>query len=257
MEKTLEKFSNVLENLLRNNKSILNERDDLLYYMFGGIPFEDKINELFSRYSYYDYFFIGKILFFTDIKNISDSLLKNKNDLIKLLKDEKYLIIKEDFKIEDLENRLSSNKKIHRTNSSTNLESKDEWSLIFDKIKILDVTIKSKDSSSYFNFDDTINMNFKLSEIVTEDFEQSCKVLFESKSSNYKNNKLENALFLNNLSKILKNRTDLDKIIGISKDKISDFKIIASKSNQDKNWDNLSWADIKKLKEINNDEFRK
>lgn len=250
MEKTLEKFSNVLENLLRNNKSILNDRDDLLYYMFGGIPFEDEINELFSRYSYYDYFFIGKILFFTDIKSISDSLLKNKNDLIKLLNDGKYLIVKKDFKIEDLENQLSSNKKMHITNSNTNLESKDEWSLIFDKIKILNVTIKSKDSSLYFDFDDTTNMNFKLSEIITEGFKKSCKVLFESKSSNYKNNKLKNALFLNDLSKILKNRTDLDKIIGISKDKIADFKIIASKSNLNNNWDNLSWSDIKKLKEI-------
>lgn len=246
MNKRLEQFSIKLEELLRNNKSIVKSRSNLLFHMFGGTPFEDEIKKILSNHSLYNYFLIGKILFLID--NLEE-ILKNTNKLIELLKNEKYLIITDDFKIEDLENLLlpivEKSKDIQKENE-INIENK--WNSCFIEIRDLDVTVKTKTDSIYFNFDNSIGTQFKLSQIITQDFEKACKQLFESKSNNYQNNKLENAAFLNELTQVLKNRSDFDNCIGITKDKISEFKIINNNLNPKKDWDNLSWKDIKNLK---------
>ncbi|MGL5023973.1 MAG: hypothetical protein ACRC5S_11775 [Cetobacterium sp.] len=246
MNKRLEQFSIKLEELLRNNKSIVKNRSILLFNMFGGTPFEDEIKKILSNHSLYNYFLIGKILFLID--NLEETL-KNTNKLIELLKNEKYLIITDNFKIEDLENLLLS-----ITEKSENIQKEDQinienrWDSCLVKIKDLDVTVIAKPDSTYFNFDNSIGTQFKLSQIITPDFEKACKQLFESKPNNYQNYKLENALFLEILTTTLKNRSDLDKCIGISKDKVSDFKIIHNNLNQKKDWNNLSWKEIKNLK---------
>lgn len=246
MSKRLEQFSIKLEELLRNNKSIVKDRNILLLNMFGGTQFEDEIKKFLSTHSLYNYFLIGKILFLID--NLEDNL-KNKDKLIETLKTKKYLIVTENFKIEDLENLL-----LHVAEKSENIQKEDEidienkWDSCLTKIKDLDVTLKTKTDSIYFNFDNSIGTQFKLSQIITQDFEKACKQLFESKSNNYQNNKLENAAFLNELTQVLKNRSDFDNCIGITKDKISEFKIINNNLNQKKDWDNLSWKDIKNLK---------
>lgn len=246
MSKSLEQFSIKLEGLLRDNKSIVKDRNDLLFFMFGGTPFEEEIKEFLSNHSLYNYFLIGKILFLID--NIQENL-KNTTKLIENLKNKKYLIIADDFKIEDLKNLLLpiiNESKIIQRESEIQIE--DVWNSLFIKIKNLDVTIKTKTNSAYFNFDNLIGTQFKLSQIITPDFEKACKKLFESKSNNYQNNKLENALFLKELTQILKNRSVFDTYIGITKDKISDFKIIYNKLNLKNDWDNLSWKYIKNLK---------
>ena len=246
MNKRFEQFSIKLEELLRNNKSIVKDRNILLLNMFGGTKFEDEIKKFLSTHSLYNYFLIGKILFLID--NLEDNL-KNKDKLIETLKTKRYLIVTENFKIEDLESLL-----LHVAEKSEDIQKEDEinieniWDSCLAKIKDLDVTLKAKTDSIYFNFDNSIGTQFKLSQIITQDFEKACKQLFESKPNNYQNNKLENALFLETLTTTLKNRSNLDECIGISKDKISDFKIIHNNSNQKKDWDNLSWKEIKNLK---------
>lgn len=247
MNKSLEHFSIKLEELLRNNKSIVNEGDQILVYMFGGTPFESEIKKTLSHHSLDNYFLIGKILFLID--NIEENI-KNMKNLISSLKDKKYMIITEDFKIEDLQTLLLS-----IVEKSKNIQEEDgvfienEWESLLIKIKEIDVVIKEKINSNYFTFDNLIGNEVKLHQIITLNFENACQTLFNSKSNNYQKNKLENALFLNSLSKVLKNRTTFDKLIGISKDKISDFKIIASNPTLNKDWDNLSWKDIKASKE--------
>lgn len=247
MNKSLEHFSIKLEELLRNNKSIVDERDQLLIYMFGGTPFESEIKKTLSHHSLDHYFLIGKILFLID--NIEDNI-KNIKNLINSLKDKKYIIITEDFKIEDLQTLLSA-----IVEKSKNIQEDDEvfieneWESLLIKIKEIDVVIKEKINSNYFTFDKLIGNEFKLHQIITLNFENACQTLFNSKSNNYQKNKLDNALFLSSLSKVLKNRTIFDKLIGISKDKISDFKIITSNLTLNKDWDNLSWKDIKAFKE--------
>lgn len=246
MSKSLEQFSIKLEGLLRDNKSLVKDRNDLLFFMFGGTPFEDEIKEFLSKYSLYKYFLIGKILFLID--NLEETL-KNTTKLIEALKSEKYLIITNDFKIEDLEKLLLpiiNERKIIQKEREREIEG--DWDSLFIKIKNLDVTIKTKNNSTYFNFDNLTGTQFKLSQIITSDFEKACKQLFESKYKNYQNNKLENALFLKELTHILKNRSTFDNCIGITKDKISDFKIIHNNLNSKNDWDNLSWKNIKSLK---------
>lgn len=246
MKKRLEQFSIKLEDLLRNNKFIVEDRNVLLFYMFGGTPFENKINKNLSNHSLYNYFLIGKILFLID--NLEE-VLKDTNKLIELLKKKKYLIIKDDLNNDDLEKLLLpivEKAKDIQKDDEVNIENK--WDSCLVKIKDLDVTIKAKTDTIYFNFDNPIGTQFKLSQIITQDFEKACKQLFESKSNNYKNNKSENAIFLNELTQVLKNRSDFDNCIGITKDKISDFKIIYNNLDQKKDWDNLSWKEIKNLK---------
>lgn len=247
MNKNLEQFSIKLENLLRNNKFIVENRDELLFFMFGGTQFEFEIKKILSNHTLYNYFLIGKILFLID--NIDESLKKT-NKLIEVLKNKKYLIIRDDFQIENLENIL-----LPIINEAKNMEKEmalqreDEWDSLLIKIRDLDVTVKSKINSKYFNFDNVKGNEFKLAEIITHDFEINSKQLFESKYDNYQNNKLENALFLKELTQTLKNRSIFDNCIGITKDKISDFKIISNNlSSSNNQWDNLSWKDIKNLK---------
>ena len=262
MEK-LNDFSIRLENLLRNNNYISDDRDDLLYFMFCGNPLEDKINKLCSEQDFDDYFFIGKIIF---LEKWSFKQNEDKNKKIKeLLKNKNYLILNDDFKIEDLESFIirkneeetaaenketqAVNIKNNELNKQINSNIQDKWSTTLKDIKELNITLKTKPKSKYFNFDNITTNQVKLSEVITDEFERMAKQIHDAKSSKYQSNKLENALFLAELTNIFQSRTDLYKLIDISKDKISDFKIISLHSNKDLNWDDMQWKDIKNIKE--------
>ena len=168
MNKRFEQFSIKLEELLRNNKSIVKDRNILLLNMFGGTKFEDEIKKFLSTHSLYNYFLIGKILFLID--NLEE-ILKNTNKLIELLKNEKYLIITDDFKIEDLENILlpiiEKSKDIQKENE---IKIENKWDSCLIEIRDLDVTVKTKTDSPYFNFNNLTDTQCKLSQIITTDF---------------------------------------------------------------------------------------
>lgn len=241
-KKDLEIFSKNLENLLREEKYIEN-RDKLLDNMFGECNFLNSIKSYFFKNSIFDYFFIGKILFFT---SLNVEITKNKKNFINFLKDKKYIIITNNFTQEELENKL----KEFFHNNHKNYSTKDlDWEDTFKKIKNLEVDIKSQDDSTYFNFKNINNFkNILLSEIITQDFEVSCKLIFDSKKNNYQKDKLKNALFLKELTKFIKKRSTLDNLLDLSKDKVGDFKIISKNENLRKDWDNLSWSEIKEIK---------
>lgn len=244
MTKKLKDFSIQLEEMLRSNKFILNNRDDLLLNMFGGSPLENEIKKRFFEYDFSDYFFIGKILF---LKKFENNFIKKNNSFITLLKSQDYLIIKDNFDLDNLKKRLPLPKSTPESNVANAFE--DKWITVLNEIQNLEVIIKLKSESKFFDFSSTQGDSFKLSKIIKEEFKNSCHILFKSKDDNYKNNKLDNALFLSELSKFIKKRTILDNIIGISKDKVSDFKIISNNINLKKDWDKLSWTQIKNLKE--------
>lgn len=245
MNKKLEQFSIELERLLINNKYILNNNEELIENIFGSTSLEDKINQYFAQNNFFDYFIIGKTLFFT---NNIDILLKNSKNLISFMRvSTNFLIIKEDFDIDALKQFIPIS--LEKTSKNIEINSQNNWDSIFNNIKNLEVTIKSKYNSKYFNFENKDGVVFKLEDIISTNFETSCETLFNSKANNYKKNKLQNALFLEDLTLVIKNRKDLDSLIEITKDKIGDFKIISSYKSNNKDWDNLNWTDIKKLKE--------
>lgn len=244
MNTNLNKFSNDLENLLRKNKPIIENRDELLFYMFGNTPLENKIDKIFFKHKIFNYFFIGKILFVLD----DFKILKNSIDLSNFINSKNYLIIKKDFNLIDLENFIKLNQNIEKKlKIDTNTKIEDPWDNVLKKIKNLNVTIANKEKNKYFNFDNLKGDQFKLSQIITSDFINSCKLLYESKKIKYNKNKLENTIFLNTLTKYIKNRRELDAIIDISKDKVSDFNKLFIKLKLKKEWDNLSWIEIKNL----------
>lgn len=233
MYKKYEKFSIGLETLLRNDNSIVPNRDELLFNMFGCTQYENKAKKILNDFEYYDYFFIGKILFF---ENDIDKIIKNKKDLIMLLKSDNYMILNNEEHIDILKNRLNKNisgKEFEENEFDFNLE----------------IIPKKKIDNNFFKFSNTNQNSYFLSEIITPEFKMYYSELKKSSPSQLSSKKVHFSTFINEVNEILSAK-DFEEILGIKKDIKSNFtrtyKLLHDKYPE-KELNKLSWIKIKKL----------
>lgn len=231
----IKKVSESLEKILRENKQIHN-RDKILREMFGQSTKKEDIEKCLNDRGCFSYAFIGKILVkFEGIKDrLNDSKIYRDNTLFYFLEEP------------DEHIRLTENLEIEKTKTDERLDV--NWTKKIQEIKQLKFQLKkNKPNEPGVSFD-IFSTNFD----GEDQFLEKCKLLCDSKKNNYKKSKYPNAFFLYKLTKILRNRKELDNILGITADKVGEFTILYSISLEDETikdgCDKMSWSEIKKLK---------